>query len=107
MADWDFLIDQRALATVIPDAYARYRLPIAGTLAVFLEGLPEAHLAALLADQAALAPTASAAERLAALARSCPALHKMGQILARDRRLSAELRKHLQELESLPASVPL
>jgi ubiquinone biosynthesis protein len=43
---------------------------------------------------------------LAALARSCPALHKLGQILARDRRLVPELRRHLQELESLPPSIP-
>jgi ubiquinone biosynthesis protein len=107
MPDWDFLLDERALATVLPDAYAHYRLPIAGALAVFLEGLSQAHLAALLADQATLAPTASPAERLAALARSCPALHKLGQILARDRRLSPEFREHLQQLESLPPSIPL
>jgi ubiquinone biosynthesis protein len=105
MPDWNFLVDERTLATVLPDAYARYRLPIAGALAVFLEGLSEAHQATLLADQAALPPTASPAERLAALARSCPALHKLGQILARDRRLSPDLRKHLQELESLRPSV--
>jgi ubiquinone biosynthesis protein len=107
MPDWDFLLDETALATVLPDEYARYRLPVAGALGVFLEGLSKAHLAAVLADQAALAPAASPAERLATLARSCPALHKLGQILARDRRLSSELRKHLQELESLPPSVPL
>src|SRR5215470_15304241 len=53
--------------------------------------LSKAHLAALLADQAALALSASPAERLAALAKSCPALHKSGQILARNRRLSGEL----------------
>jgi hypothetical protein len=39
MPDWDFLIDEQALATVLPDAYAHYHLPIAGALAVFLEGL--------------------------------------------------------------------
>jgi ubiquinone biosynthesis protein len=107
MPDWDFLLDETALATVLPDEYAHYRLPVAGALGVFLEGLSNAHLATVLADQAALAPVASPAERLATLARSCPALHKLGQILARDRRLSSELRKHLQELESLPPSVPL
>ena len=41
------------------------------------------------------------------LARSCPALHKLGQILARDRRLSPELRRHLQGLESLAPFTPL
>jgi ubiquinone biosynthesis protein len=85
MPDGVFLVDERALATVIPDQYARYRLPVAGALSTFLRALSQAHLAAVLADQAALPPTASPVERLAALARSCPALHKLGQILARDR----------------------
>jgi ubiquinone biosynthesis protein len=92
---------------VVPDEYAGYRRPVQGALAVFLEGLPADHQATILADQASLPSTASAAERLAQLARSCPALHKLGQTLARDRRISTELRSHLQELESLPPSVPL
>jgi ubiquinone biosynthesis protein len=104
--DWNVLIDESVLASVLPDEYARFARPVAGALAVFLEGLPAAHQEAVLADQAALAPSATPEERLAALARSCPALHKLGQILARDRRLSPELRRHLQDLESLPPSVP-
>ncbi len=91
---------------MLPDAQARFRRPIAGALAVFLQGLPEAHQEAILAEQALLPPTAIPAARLATLARSCPALHKLGQILARDRRLAPELRQHLQELESLPPSIP-
>jgi len=102
----DFTIDEAALASVLPDEYAHFRLPIAGALALFLEGLPAAHQAAILAEQASLPMTASTSERLTALARSCPALHKLGQTLARDPRLSAELRRHLQGLESLPASIP-
>jgi ubiquinone biosynthesis protein len=106
MLNWDCLIDEAALASVLPDAQAHFRRPIAGALAVFLEGLPAAHQEAILTEQALLCSTAPPAERLAALARSCPALHKLGQILARDRRLSPELRQHLQELESLPPSIP-
>jgi ubiquinone biosynthesis protein len=105
--DWGFLIDETALASVLPEPYAHFRRPVAAALAAFLEGLPQAHQAAILADQAALAPNATLSERLAALARSCPALHKLGQVLARDPRLSPELRRHLQELESLPPGVPL
>jgi ubiquinone biosynthesis protein len=107
MVNWDFLIDENAFAALLPGEYARFARPIRGTLTVFLGGLPAAHQEALLADQAALPPTATAAERLFVLARSCPALHKLGQILARDRRLSPELRRRLQGLESLPPSVPL
>jgi ubiquinone biosynthesis protein len=106
MLDWGFLLDESALASVLPDDHARFRRPLGGALAVFLGGLPEARQDAILAEQASLPVDASAAQRLAVLARSCPALHKLGQVLARDRRLPAELRLHLQELESLPPSIP-
>jgi ubiquinone biosynthesis protein len=106
MRAWDLLLNDAALASVLPDEYAHFRRPIAGALAIFLDGLAAGHQAGILADQAALNPTATAPERLAALARSCPALHKLGQVLARDRRLSAELLQHLQQLESLPPSIP-
>jgi ubiquinone biosynthesis protein len=107
MVDWGLLIDEGAIASVLPDEYARFRRPVLGALTTFLAGLPDEHQAAVLAEQATLPPTASASERLFVLARSCPALHKLGQILARDRRLSLELRQHLQGLESLPPSTPL
>jgi ubiquinone biosynthesis protein len=106
MLSWDYLLDEAALAAVLPDEYAHFRRPLREALAVFLGGLPEGHQATVLADQALLPADAPAAQRLAALARSCPALHKLGQVLARDRRLCPELRRHLQELESLPPSVP-
>jgi ubiquinone biosynthesis protein len=106
MLDWDCLLTEAAVASLLPDEHARFRRPLRDALTVFLEGLPAEHQAAILAEQAAL-PLASPAERLALLARSCPALHKLGQVLARDRRLPPELRRHLQELESLPPSVPV
>src|SRR5579884_1206789 len=107
MPDWGFLIDESALASVLPDEHARFRRPVSGALAVFLSGLPAARQAAILAEQASLPLTADVPRRLALLARGCPALHKLGQVLARDRRLSPEIRRHLRELESLPPSVPV
>jgi ubiquinone biosynthesis protein len=107
MLDWGFLIGESVLASVLPDEYARFRRPLSGALSVFLGGLPGARQATILAEQATLPSDASASRRLAVLARSCPALHKLGQVLARDRRLPPELRRHLQELEALPPSVPL
>ncbi len=38
--------------------------------------------------------------------RACPALHKLAQVIARDRHLDPELRRHLQELESLEPHTP-
>jgi ubiquinone biosynthesis protein len=105
--NWDFLIDEAAFASVLPDEYAHLSRPIAGAFAVFLQGLPTRHQAAILTDQSSLPSSAPTADRLAALARCCPVLHKLGQIIARDRRLSPELKKHFQGLESLPPSIPL
>jgi ubiquinone biosynthesis protein len=107
MVNWDSIVDETALASLLSEGYAHFCRPIARTLALFLGGLPAAHQASILAAQALLPRTAVASERLATLARSCPALHKLGQILARDRRLAPELRKHLQELESLRPSISL
>ncbi len=96
------LIDEAEVASVLPGEYARFARPVCDGLAVFLEGLAPARQAEILEEQAALAPTVGISERLAVLARRCPALHKLGQILARDQRLAPELRRHLRELESLP-----
>jgi ubiquinone biosynthesis protein len=105
--DWDSLIDERALALLLPAQYAHFARPVKESLAVFLAGLPDAYQTEIFEQQAALGPTATVSERLGRLAQSCPVLHKLGQILARDQRLAPELRTQLQKLESLPPSVPL
>lgn len=104
---WDLLIDEDALALLLPDAYAHFARPVKESLVVFLSGLPEAWQEEILAQQAALPASATVAERLGSMARSCPVLHKLGQALARDQRLAAELRYQLRQLESLPPTVPL
>jgi ubiquinone biosynthesis protein len=107
MVDWEWLVGDAVIGALLPEAYSRYRRPIVEGLRRFLGRLPRAAIAEILADQAALAATATPEERLVALAERCPALHKLGQILARDRRLAVELRGHLQRLESLPPTTPL
>ncbi len=107
MVDWEWLVGDEVIAALLPGEYARYRRPIVEGLRRFLAGLPGPAIAEILADQAALPAEASAEERLVALAERCPALHKLGQVLARDRRLALELRGHLQRLESLPPTTPL
>lgn len=95
------------LGTLLPPEYGAYRAPIADALAFFLERLPAPRLADALTAQAALPPNADAAHRLVALMRQCPTLHKLGQVVARDRRLDVGLRRRLQSLESAPAEVPV
>jgi ubiquinone biosynthesis protein len=105
MREWTSLLNETALAAIFPNEYARFVRPIREGLIVFLESLPAAHQAEILAQQAALPLEASFSERLTRLARCCPTLHKLGQVLARDQRLAPELRVHLRELESLSPSV--
>jgi ubiquinone biosynthesis protein len=104
---WDNLIDEHALALLLPDEYAYFARPVKESLVVFLSGLPESSQAAILAEQAALPLSATVSERLGLLASSCPVLHKLGQVLARDGRLAPELRQQLRKLESMPPTVPL
>jgi ubiquinone biosynthesis protein len=106
MFDWNTLLDEKALASVLPGDYARFARPVRDGLIVLLGGLPAAHQAEILAQQAALPPSACISERLAALARCCPVLHKLGQVLARDQRLAPQLRQQLRTLESLAPTVP-
>ena len=97
MVDWGLLIDENALASVLGGAYAHFAKPVREALVVFLTGLPEAYQATILAQQVALPSTASFSQRLARLARCCPVLHKLAQVLARDRRLTPELRQQFQQ----------
>ncbi len=107
MGYWDWLVGDAVIGALLPEAYAHYRGPIVEGLRLFLNRLPGADVAQILHDQAVLAADASPEERIVALAERCPALHKLGQILARDRRLAPELRRHLQRLESLPPATPI
>jgi ubiquinone biosynthesis protein len=95
------------LASSVPKAYARYGEPLAGALGFFVNHLSPQRASASIADQLALPADASDGDRLVALARRSPVLHKLGQILARDRRLEPGLRRTLQQLESMPSSMPV
>ncbi len=105
--NWDFLLNETLLASILPGEFSHFARPIRDGLSLFLGGLPEAQQMSILRAQATLPPTASFSQRITLLAQSSAVLQKLGQILARDRRLSAELRGYLGELESLPPSVPL
>src|ERR1700690_4153538 len=106
MFNWNSALDETAISAVLSDEYARFAQPIREGLIRFLEGLPAAYQDEILQRQAALPASAGISQRLALLARSCPVLHKLGQILARDQRLAPELRAQLRELESFSPTVP-
>lgn len=105
--NWEFLIDETTLVWLLPNLYAHYRRPLQEALILFLQRLPARRQEAIAVQQATLPSTAAVSDRMVLLARSCPVLHKLGQTLARNRDLSAELRRYLQRLESFPSSVPI
>lgn len=98
MVSWELDI-----SSLVPERYAAYRPVVADTLLFFLRHLPPSRLSDIVAEQERLPHEASVAQRLAALMRHCPTLHKLGQVIARDRRLAPELRHRLQALESMEA----
>ncbi len=104
---WDRVGGDRVIEAAVPEAYAAYRRPIGAALRYFVENLPASRSIEILVEQMALDPSAEPAERLVALARACPVLHKLGQVLARDRRLDLALRGQLQRLESMEPRVPV
>ena len=84
MYNWNLLIEESLIASVLCGAYSRFQQPVREGLIIFLSSLPESIQSEIVSRQAALPATARPGERLAELARSCPVLHKLGQTLARD-----------------------
>jgi len=95
------------VSPMVPEQFAQFRSLVADALVFFLQRLSVPRLSELIARQYDLRPNASAEERLADLISQCPTLHKLGQVVARDRRLSSELREHLQTLETMEPTTPL
>ena len=89
------------LTELLPENYAPYRPLLADGLAFFLQRLSPDRQQAIVAAQIQLPISASREQRVISLFRLCPTLHKLGQVVAHDRRLSADLRQRLQELETL------
>lgn len=101
MSDWKEFCATLDFGPLVPEEFDRYRPVIADSLRYFLENIPPGRTIEILAEQATMPADTRIDERLVAIARHCPALHKLGQVLARDRRLSARFRKLLQSLETM------
>ena len=94
-------------ASLLPAHLHQWAPLLVEALDHFLAALPEARQEAIVAAQFALPFDSTPHARLVALLEQCPTLHKLGQVVARQPRLDAELRSHLQELESAPSALPL
>ena len=89
------------ISSLVPEEYAAYRPVVVDALLFFIRNLSAARFTRIVAEQERLPSDASISQRLAALMCRCPTLHKLGQVVARDRRLSPTLRNRLQALESM------
>jgi ubiquinone biosynthesis protein len=105
VSEWDGFLESLDFGALVPEAYERYRPAIVDGLNFFLEHLAADRAIEILVEQASTPAGTAIEERLVAIARHCPALHKLGQVLARDRRLPADFRRLLQTLESMPSTL--
>lgn len=91
----------------LPSRYAEWAKVIDALFDAFLRRFDAPTLQRLLNDQLRMPNSASAAERLVQLASDLTALHKVGQILARNPQVPADARATLTPLERLPpAAIP-
>jgi ubiquinone biosynthesis protein len=99
------LVQELDFAAFVPESFQAYLPLIEEGLACFVDKLPPERRWQIIADQAQLPETSTIEQRMVRWMRACPTLHKLGQLLARDRRLPIELRAELQELESLQSQM--
>jgi ubiquinone biosynthesis protein len=94
-----------ATLPIVPEIYAWARPVVTDGFVFFLSGLPVERVQQIVAEQMLLPANTSVDERFVKLLHQCPTLHKLGQVVAHDKRLDVELRGRLQSLESLPPSI--
>lgn len=103
----DSLLESLGLESLVPASLASWRPLVSQGMKFFLERLPQPRLNAIVAAQLALPQDAGVSARLLALAHECVTLHKLGQVLARNRQIDQTIRHHLQSLESMPPTTPI
>src|SRR5215471_14764780 len=84
---------------LVPESAARWRPVVRDALQFVFLNLSTARLSAKVAEQLSLPPDTPPERRLILLIAKMPGLQKLGQVLARNRRLDPALRSALVELE--------
>jgi len=103
----DALFESLGLPQLLPASLAAWRPLVSDGMKFFLTRLPAHRVQAIVVGQLALPEDADAAARLVSLLLQCPTLHKLGQVLARNRQLPRQIRLGLQTLESMLPSTPM
>jgi hypothetical protein len=95
-----WIADLLQVERLVPEPAASWRPLVRECMAFFAAHFPAYRLAPKIVEQAALPPDTPAETRLGLLIARTPGLQKLGQVLARTRRLSPSLRRELQTLEN-------
>lgn len=99
----DDLVAAIRLRELLPEVYADFRPIVEDGVRFLLSRIHASRLCGLITDQALLPGDCPPGERMLSLAAALPTLHKLGQIIARNRAIDPGFRQWLQKLES---SVP-
>jgi ubiquinone biosynthesis protein len=86
--------------TLVPDSAQRWRPLVRDAFQFVFGRLSSRRLATKVVEQFELPPGTAPEQRLLQLVNKMPALQKVGQVLARNRRLAPKLRRALSELEN-------
>lgn len=101
----NWIADLLEVEKLVPEPSAAWRPLIRDCMAFFAAHFSDGRLAPKIVQQLELPPETPVEERLGLLIAKTPGLQKLGQILARSRRLSPALRTELQKLENGIADV--
>lgn len=96
----NWIADLLSVEQLVPDAYSNWRPLVHECMAFVASRISDERLAPKLVEQLELPPDTSIESRLLLLIAKTPGLQKLGQVLARTRRLSPALRRELQTLEN-------
>lgn len=107
MTDTLWMLQGLDVASLVPEIYAEFRPMVTDALEFFLHHLSAPRLNLILREQLTLPPTADLPTRIVHFMHHCPALHKLGQVIARHRALDPAFRHQLQRLESMTPLTPM
>ncbi len=97
----NWIVDQYIPAgALVPKEYANWRPPVRDAMMFFGTRVSTPRLAPKILEQIELPPNTSPEERLLRLIAKVPGLQKLGQVLARNRRIRPGLRRALTKLEN-------
>lgn len=93
--------------SLVPPAYAEFRPIIHDGLDFFLTGLSQTRSASIRGRLDSLPSGAPPAQRAIVVMYECPALHKLGQVVARNPNMDPAFRHLLQQLETFTPKVTM